>query len=271
MERLRFRGTWGVGDALLALNIAHHYSWQNNKKVHLEMHWEHGEDYLESPDDPETIIQRMEWLHDQYHCKDDVKLTHVYHSNLFVSGNKNSDKTKKRFYFDSGFSDDDGYPKNHWVFKKELFRGRRVKKKIVFWTPTYNTEPPRKWKRFLTNDDWWCIIKLLRREGWILKELTYRTPVKEAFEEIRDADYVICYDGMWHYIAKNFAKPIFIPSWESVTKYHLPHVIQEPSKERVMKFIESFTKKGRYEMEEEAKKYLGKLSHYLKHETLDEN
>ena len=30
------------------------------------MHWEHDEDFLYHPDDPETIIDRMNFIHPKY-------------------------------------------------------------------------------------------------------------------------------------------------------------------------------------------------------------
>jgi len=260
MERVRWRGTWGVGDAMHALNVCHNYSFVNKTKVHLEMHWEHGEDYLHHPDDPETIIQRMEWIHNQYHRQDDVILTHVYESDLFEHGNVNPNKKKHRFYFDSNAWKPTDAPHNDWIFKPEVFVPKR--KKIVVWTPTYNSEPPRRWKRFLTNDDWYDIISLLRWEGWILVELTYRTPIKDAFKQIQEADFIVCYDGMWHYIARNFAKPLFIPSWEGITSYHTPQVVRKPNRHQTMEFFadggEGFTP-NLTEMKVRAKEYIDLL------------
>jgi len=260
MEKVRWRGTWGVGDAMCALNACHNYSFENKKRVNLEMHWEHGEDFLHHPDDPETIIQRMEWLHKQYHRQDDVLLTHVYESDLFEHGNVNPNKQKARFYFDSEAYDPTGTVKNDWIFKPEVFVPKQ--KKIVIWTPTYNSEPPRRWKRFLTNDDWYDIIKLLTWEGWILVELTYRTPVKDAFKQIQEADFVVCYDGMWHYIVRNFGKPLFIPSWEGITSYNTPQVIRKPNRHQTMEFFadggEGFTP-NLTEMKVKAKEYIDLL------------
>ena len=224
MEKVRWRGTPGVGDFMWALNSSHKYAYNTGERVNLEMHWEHDEDYLHHPQDPETIIQRMEWMHTKYHRQDDVKITHVYNSDLFESGAFNNNQNKDRYYFDSEAYKPTGSPDNNWVFKKKEFVPKT--KKIVMWTPHYNKESPRSWKRFLTSDDWYDIIKLLSWKGWILQELTYRTPIKEAYKHIQECDFIVCYDGMWHYIARNFAKPMYIPSWEGVTSYNTPNTIQ---------------------------------------------
>ena len=235
MEKVRWRGTWGVGDFQHALNVCHNYCFDNKVKVNLEMHWSHDENYKPHPDDPETIVERMEWLHNKYHRQDDVVVTHVFNSDLFPSGNVNPDKSKPRFFFDSNKFDPTSAPPNDWIFKPEEFVKKRPK--IVIWTPAYNSEPPRSWKKFLTIDDWSDIISLLRWDGWILVELTYRTPIKDAYKQIQEADFIVCYDGMWHYIARNFGKPMYIPSWEGITDYNTPQCIRKPSRKSTMEFF----------------------------------
>ena len=259
MEKVRWRGTWGVGDAMQALNVCHNYCNKNNVKVNLEMHWEHDDNHLTHPDDPETIIQRMEWIHTQYHRQNDVVITHVYNSDLFPSGNLNPDKDKHRFYFDSKSFRPNSAPPNDWIFKKSAFI--KSPKKVVYWTPVHNSEPPRRWKRFLTNDDWYDIIKLLSGEGWIPVELTYRTPIDEAFKEIQEADIVVCYDGMWHFIARNFAKPMFVPSWEGITNYNTPNAVKRKNREEVKKFFNKFPK-GVREMRDRALRHKVKIERY---------
>ena len=114
----------------------------------------------------------------------------------------------------------------------------------------------------MTNSDWDDIIKLLTWEGWILVELTYRTPIRDAFKQISEADFIFSYDGMWHYIARNFGKPMFIPSWEGITYYNTPQAVTRPTKEGVFEFISD----GAYgfessltEMKDNAYEYIGML------------
>ena len=260
MEKVRWRGTWGVGDFQHALNVCHQYCFDYRIKVNLEMHWQHAKDYLHHPKDPETIVERMEWLHTKYHRQEDVTVTHVFNSDLFEAGNVNPNREKARFYFDSDKYHPTSAPPNDWIFKEEEFVPK--KRKIVIWTPHYNSEPPRGWKKFLTNDDWHDIIKLLTWEGWILVELTYRTPIKDAYKQIQECDFIFSYDGMWHYIAKNFGKPIFIPSWEPITHYNTPQAVTKHSRERVFEFIsdgaEGF-EPGLTEMKNKAYEYIGML------------
>jgi len=245
VEKVTWRGTPGVGDFMWALNCVHLHAFETKTRVNLEMHWEHDEDYLHHFEDPETIIERMDYIHNFYHRQDDVVISHVFNSNGRYTDWKFEDdvidaedgnrqilaiqgRHKNRFEFESGrYLDEKGSdaPKNDWLFRQDAFRSTD-KNSIVIWRPTFNAEIPRTWKRILTNQQWDDIIKKLRRQGINITELTYRTPIREAMYHISRCRLVLCYDGMWHYIAKNFAKPLAVISGEKVTKYHTPHALR---------------------------------------------
>jgi hypothetical protein len=240
MINVKWRGTYGVGDFMMALNICHLYAYEHKTRIHLEMHWDHDEDYLHHPNDPETIWERMDWIHDKYHRQSDVEVEHVFDSPLFPdtfpSGHMNPDKNKTRWIWENGYgSEPNALLRADWVFNKDEFVPK--KNKIICWTPHYNAEPPRKWKRFLDADDWSDIISKLQWNGWEFVELTYRTPVEEAYKHIQECDFIVCYDGMWHFIARNFSKPLFIPSWEGITKWNTPQAATRHNRDRVMEFF----------------------------------
>ena len=56
MNQFKWRGTWGFGDAMMALNTAHHYSYSHDTPVELEMHWSHDEDYKLDARDTQNLI-----------------------------------------------------------------------------------------------------------------------------------------------------------------------------------------------------------------------
>lgn len=246
-ELITWRGTPGVGDFMWALNCAHKYCFDFGKKVTLEFQWEHDEDYLHHFEEEETIIERLEYIHNFYHRKDDVEITHVFnaygryrHRPYFEDTVMTPEgrlrqfanhKPKNRFWFASGaYSDKKGAAlcPNDWTFR---FPEEKItelsedfeKQKIVVWTPLENAEIPRSWKNILTYDDWQCIISILRQGGVNVVELTYRTPIREAMYHIMTSKLVVCYDGMWHYIAKNLHRPMIVVSSEGITTYHTPH------------------------------------------------
>lgn len=65
----------------------------------------------------------------------------------------------------------------------------------------------------------------MRRAGLKVTELTYRTPVSEAMYHISTCRQIVCYDGMWHYMARNYHKPTVVVSPEGISKYHTPNAI----------------------------------------------
>jgi len=213
-----------------ALNSCHMRAWTSGVPVVLEMHWDHSEHHLHHFEDPETIIERMHYIHNFYQRQEDVIITHEFNSRgrYYYPPEEQGKKNKNRFWFESGaFSDQLGQPapENSWLFRKNTFKPRD-QKKVVIWRPLFNAEIPRRWKRKLTNSDWEGIIKNVSRQGMNITELTYRTPIREALYHIATARLVICYDGMWHYIAKNLATPMIVCSEEGVTKYHTPNAIR---------------------------------------------
>jgi len=246
MELITWRGTPGVGDFMWALNSAHKYAYVNKIKVNLEFQWEHDEDYLHHFEEEETIIERLNYIHNFYHRKDDVQVTHVFNAKGRYSDWKYSDDLitneegrlrqvakrnvrKNRFWFQSGkFSDEPGgdAPETDWIFREDAFTETYIRNKVVIWRPIFNSEVPRTWKNFLTVEQWDDIISMLRRAGLDITELTYRTPVSEVMYHISTCRQVICYDGMWHYIARNYMKPMVVISNEGITNYHTPHCLR---------------------------------------------
>ena len=286
-ELVTWRGTPGVGDFMWALNSCHRYATDNDvSKINLEFHWEHGEDYLHHFEDPETIIERCDHIHNFYHDKDRVEVHHIYNAqgryrdwkfNDDVVLESNGEKRiaaimreKARFWFQSGHYTDktgDRAPDNNWIFRKDAFQDI-VSNRIVFWRPTWNAEQPRTWKRQFTNEDWDQLINHFKALGFDMHELSYRTPASEAMYLISTARMVICYDGIWHYVAKNFARPLAVISGEGVTKYHTPNALRlNPNKEYedegVWWWIENIgvllgqTKKKAIKYEKDLSKYYG--------------
>lgn len=245
-ELVTWRGTPGVGDFMWALNSCHRYAADHNvRKINLELHWEHGEDYLHHFEDPETIIERCNYIHNFYHQQDRVEIHHIFnadgryrdwkYADDVVNENGvnrvkavNAHDQKNRFWFQSGYYNDDRgspAPNNDWIFRQDAFQEYNPKR-IVYWRPTWNAEKPRTWKRLFDNNDWEQLIIHFKAMGFEMHELSYRTPASEAMYLISTARMVICYDGIWHYVAKNFARPLAVISGEGVTKYHTPNALR---------------------------------------------
>ena len=245
-ELVTWRGTPGVGDFMWALNSCHRYAADHNvRKINLELHWEHGEDYLHHFEDPETIIERCNYIHNFYHQQDRVEIHHIFNADGRYRDWKYADDVvnengvnrvkavnahgqKNRFWFQSGYYNDEQgspVPNNDWIFRPDAFQEYNPNR-IVFWRPTWNAEKPRTWKRLFDNNDWEQLLIHFKAMGFELHELSYRTPASEAMYLISTARMVVCYDGIWHYVAKNFARPLAVISGEGVTKYHTPNALR---------------------------------------------
>ena len=213
-ELVTWRGTPGVGDFMWALNSCHKYAADHNvSKINLELHWEHGEHHNHHFEDPETIIERCNYIHNFYHQQERYK--HWKFNDdvvLETNGDRriaaiNNHGFKARFFFESGHYDDapgSDAPDNDWIFREDAFQDYNPNR-IVFWRPTWNAERPRTWKRIFDDSDWDHLIAHFRTLGFDMHELSYRTPVSEVMHLISTSRMVICYDGIWHYVAKNFA------------------------------------------------------------------
>lgn len=244
-ERVSWRGTPGVGDFMWALNSCHTHAIECGVNVELEMHWEHGEDYYHHFEDPETIIERMDYIHNFYPHKDRVKVVHRFNADGRYNQWKYSDDVvvedgvarvmakqsgidKKRFWFESNrFTDEIGgrIPNNDYIFRESAFQ-EIDPKRIVFWTPLMNAEKPRTWKRLFEERDWKMLIAEFEAKGFTCHEINYRTPIREVMYLISTCRLCICYDGMWHYVAKNFARPMAVISSEGITIYHTPQALR---------------------------------------------
>ena len=231
MKKIQWRGTWGVGDVCMGLNVAHNYSWSNKDcEVELEFHWNHDEDYKTRPDDPETIIERCAFLHDKYHQNDRVKVSHVFNTSLFHYAEEDpytdKQKNKLRWIFPNDVRDKTLRGEEmDWVYDKKYYREPQERKTYlgVYWTPQHNSERPRYWKRQLLPKDWEETKERFRAISNYV-ELNYQTPIKDVFDIIVECDWIFCYEGMWHYIARNLSKPIVIQSKEKITSVNTPQV-----------------------------------------------
>ena len=265
MNQFKWRGTWGFGDAMMALNTAHNYSYTHDTPVELEMHWSHDEDYKLDARDTQTIVQQMKFIHAQYYQNDRVNLTHVFKTTLFdYSIPYTQDYTEKDRWFlndkdinitpylDWPFKDIPE-PKNSFMIQDDL--------KGVCWTPKYNSEPPKPWKRQLTDEDWTLSKERFESVANII-ELSYRTPVQNAFQIIKECDFIFCYEGMWHFIARNFAKPIVIQSGENVTEQNTPQVKRLSTREEYIKWLNRHMRTNITGLQNRARVYYEQLIKY---------
>ena len=239
---LIIKGTPGIGDAMYAMNLAYSRSFVYRIKVNLYFKWYHTRSFNYHMEDPETIIQKINYLEKFYA----------------------SDFTNVRIHHEFGWSDTKLWVDRHQGFHRKMLKNNSLQfkyndwhfadwcrkevipKKIVLWNQTGNANPPRGYKRPFDREAWNHAIDLLDMQGWDVTEIDYRTPIREAFYHINTCECTVSYEGMWHYIAKNFQKPMIVLTKDIITKHHTPNamIYKVPKvKEHSVRYFHRFDKK----------------------------
>lgn len=191
MLRIEWRSGFGYGDFVTGLGYAHNASIKYQTPVEINFHWSHDLNHKETPEDPETIIDRM-WY---------VYSTMKHLSDVSVNVTTNS-TPEWRF-----INNLDEYNAIHgiWLNNLEMIETDTV----VLWRSKYNTFFPGVLKDPIW-DKWDNVIDWLTDQGYRVHEVTYRTPVEEVIEAIRVCKFGIGYDGMVHQLFKYLWKPLIV-------------------------------------------------------------
>ncbi len=218
VDTIRWKTTVGIGDSLYGFNIAYMRAFVNQKPTNLEFHYHFPKNYYYHYEDPESVDARAKYALDRYMWKDIVNVTHVYNSTDFQLYNK-------KYYGVKRVKESDLY--RFWSFDPRIDT-TSINNKIVLWRPTFNGEQqingPGKF--ILLGHEWQRLIDRLKDFGFDVIEIDYRTPISEVFYHIRTCECIISYEGMWHYVAKNFFKPHIVISNAAITKWHTPHALR---------------------------------------------
>ena len=199
-----------MGDAMMGLNCAYRWAEENNQPLQLNLHWFHSKDYLHHFEEYETIIERTDYI-SQLYQESNITINHIINS-------KNGKLSLHNYRYDWLNTRKDRNV-NNWSFRLNTFLPTD-ENKVVVWRPKFNAELPRYWKRVITDREWDTVIRNLSNMGYDIVELCYRTPIREATYHINTCNFIVCYDGMWHYIARNLFKPMIVSSHEGITRYH---------------------------------------------------
>lgn len=219
---IKFRGTVGMGDVQLALNTAHMSQKLLKSPVGLNFYWNHPQDYLFHCEDPETIIERCDFIHSQYHECDKLEINHFFEDDYYDSFNSHLHQDIEQV--GKGYRALKGI--NSWAFNIHHLLGAAVKpKKVVVWRPTFNATKPQPWKLSFGERNWDVILESLAKNGYNIVELCYRTPVREAFYHLKECSFFVGYDGMWHYIARNFFKRGIVLGDSGIIRNHNPQAL----------------------------------------------
>jgi hypothetical protein len=222
---IQWKGTPGVGDFMSGLNVAHVNAFLLNKPVTLNMHWFWKVKEPYHFEDPELTIERLEYIHNFYKDQHMVKVNHIFDSTdskVYVNITRGGTERLMRSGTFARFQ-----VNNWWHFREDakLDPLPTDQNKVVFWRDTFNADIVRPWKRLINHSEWDRMMANFQVNGYEPVELTYRTPVREAMYHINTCQFCVCYDGLWHYIAKNFHKPLIVVSRSSVTRVHTPEAL----------------------------------------------
>jgi len=161
-SQIIWKGTPGVGDFMYGLNVAYFRSWLMNKPIRIIFEWFHSEDFLYHFEDPETIIERFNYIEKFYKKKNaKVLIDHIFNST-------NGQLYKDRFF---GYSTEKvGIPRlrdNTWLMRDGFRHSSEniVPKKIVVWRETFNAQQPRRFKRTYDREAWHYVIGLIEEQG----------------------------------------------------------------------------------------------------------
>lgn len=220
---LAARAGEGAGDQLLALNNAHGWAHYYNVDVELEYHWSVSEDFRYVETDPETVAERVGNMHLKLRGSSRVNVEHIYESDIFERylakdfDHSELIKPKKWFWPDVGHNGIIHCERSpfglmsgnaEWEFEESP----TTTKKIVYWDWSKNRESPQEFKDAYL--DWEEILekaqKLFPNHEFV--QLTYRDSFEKAYQEIKDCEFCLGYDGMWHIVARNFGKLFVCPT-----------------------------------------------------------
>ena len=216
VDEIRWKTTAGIGDSMYGLNIAFMRAFVNQKPTNFEINFFNDKNYCHHFEDPETVYERFEYVRKRYMWPDMVKVKPVFNS-------KDTFLYKKFYRGVTRRSHSELY--RFWSFEPTIGTDA-IPYKIVLWRPTFNAfQQLSGFKLPMLDHEWQRLIDRLKDFGYNVTELTYRTPISEALYHIRTSECCISYEGMWHYVAKNFFKPHIVFSSSNITKWHTPNAV----------------------------------------------
>lgn len=219
---IRWKTTVGIGDSMYGLNIAYMRAFVNQKPTNLEIHYHFPKNYYYHFEDPESVDDRVNYVHQRYMWNSMVNVNHVFESEDFKVYNKRYFGVTRH----PRAADSEMY--RYWAFDPTIDT-TPINNKITLWRPTFNSEQQLTgYKLPMLDHEWQRLIDRLQDFGYHVEEIGYRTPISEAMYHIRTAECCISYEGMWHYIAKNLFKPHIVFSDSNITRWHTPAALWVP-------------------------------------------
>lgn len=222
IDNISWKTTVGLGDFMYGLNIAYMRAFINQKPTKFQVHHFFPEHYYYHYEDPESVDEREKFVKQFYMFPDLVQIEYIFDSQ--------DTKLYKAKYFNVRRTRH-SHINRYWSFDPSIATSE-TKNKVVLWRPTFNLRQQLSgFKMPMLDHEWARLIDRMRDMGYDIVEIDYRTPIREVFYHIRTCQFCLSYEGMWHYIAKNFFKPHIVFSDSNITKWHTPAALNKSSEE----------------------------------------
>jgi hypothetical protein len=216
-DNIQWKTTVGIGDSMYGLNIAYMRSFVNQKPTTLQVHFYHPKEYYYHFEDPESVVQRFEYIQQRYMWKNIVNVECVYDS---------ADTSLYKAFYRGITRHRASEMYRYWSLDPTI-QTTMTSNKLVVWRPTFNLRQNlNNSKHFLNDYEWQRLIDRLTDFGYNITEIDYRTPISEALYHIKTCECCLSYEGMWHYISKNLFKPHIVLSNSSITRWHTPAAVK---------------------------------------------
>ena len=121
---------------------------------------------------------------------------------------------------------------NTWLFQERFLNVKINDNLVVIWRTKFISSTYPKFKDSYDDSYWDLIIPLLKMQGYTVMEITHKTPIREVFYLISICKFIIAYNGMYHYIAKNLIKPMIVMGDSNIIKTHNPQAVHFYSPKR---------------------------------------
>ena len=171
MLTINWKGKIGYGDIISPICYAHNVAYKLHTKVKLVFHWNHGSSFKVNEADPETLMQRADYIYGKC-VGSNVEMIHRYHSSL-----------PKTFNHDNyAFADD---LHNFWYCQE---RNIGWASDIIVNGTHHNAlsmdQYGKKWKDPVGAEGWLQLKENLSK-SYHVHDVSYRTPTKELFKQMR--------------------------------------------------------------------------------------
>lgn len=266
------RGTPGTGDFMFTMCTVFYIANLLKTKLNIIFYWNHDQQYEHHFEDPESIFEKIDYVHSICYKNELVTYEHVFDfdvDNLFRGEMllNLSTPSKKQIGEKGKLTMPKGL--NTWKFKPHIMNVPVIPKKITIWRFKFNAVAPPAWKSTYTNKHWDQVVQSLLNQGWSVTEIDYRTPIRESLWHMQRSELLFGYDGMWHYFARMLYKRTVITGNNMIVTSHNPQAlcffspkIDKTRRYDLLNFVKSLDT-NIVRLENIITKYISKVDHII--------